>query len=146
MTLERAIPLTARLADLGVAALEAVWPRSTAAREVDRLARDGYATGALYDVDFSVSFDEEFAEQAIAAIRDAGFTIVERVGSARVFVIVRSRLPLRAFHLSRSVALLDRLVAPYYGYATLLAPAARVDGESPTANPVREGHLSSGAA
>ena len=122
----REIPLVARLADVGVAALEALWPRSMAAREIERLTRDGFEAGAVYEVDFSVSFDEECAEEAISAIRDAGFTIVERVGSPRVFLIVQAAMPLRAFHLSRTVAQLDRLVTPFFGYATLLAPGARV--------------------
>lgn len=122
----REIPLVARLVDVGAAALEALWPRSVAAREVERLTRDGFEAGATYEVDFSVSFDEESAEEAISAIRHAGFTIVERVGSPRVFLIVRAAMPLRAFHLSRTVARLDRLVTPFFGYATLLAPGARV--------------------
>ena len=132
----REIPFLVRLADAGVATLEALWPRSTAAREVDRLTRDGFEAGAVYEVDFSVSFDEESAEEAMTAIRDAGFTIVERVGSPRIFLIVRASMPLRAFHLSRTVALLDRLVTPFFGYATLLAPGVRVSS-------VREGKRTS---
>lgn len=133
----REIPLLIRLADAGVAALEALWPRSAAAREVERLTRDGFEPGALYEVDFSVSFDEESAEEAMSAVRDAGFAIVGRVGSPRVFLIVRASMPLRAFHLSRAVALLDRLVTPFFGYATLLAPGARLpaapDGKTASA-------------
>lgn len=35
-------------------------------------------------------------------------------------------MPLRALHLSRAVAHLHRLVTPFFGSATLLAPGARV--------------------
>ena len=55
--LDHAPALAADVVDAATAVLSAAWPRSLAAREVERLANDGYAVGEICDVDFSLAFD-----------------------------------------------------------------------------------------
>lgn len=123
---ERAVSLAADVADIGTAALSALWPRSMASREMERLAEQGYIIGAEYEVDFILSFDETTADEALAAVRNAGFVVTERTRSTFCYATARRRIPLRAYHLDRATSLLQRVVAPYYGYASPLGPVARV--------------------
>ncbi len=123
---ERAAALAADAADIGLAALSAAWPRSMASREVERLAEHGYIVGAEYEMDFSLSFDEMGAETALTALREAGFTVTERTRSTLCYATARRRMPLRAYDLERATNTLQRIVAPYFGYAAAIGPVARV--------------------
>ena len=123
---ERAKALVADVADIGLAAFSAAWPRSTASREVERLAEHGYVVGEAYDMDFTVSFDEEGADEALAAVREAGFTITEPTRSTLCYATARKRVTLRAYHIVRATSVLQRIVAPYLGYAAPIGPIARV--------------------
>lgn len=123
---ERAVAIVADVTDMGLAALSAAWPRSTASREVERLARHGYIIGATYEIDFSLSFDESGAEPTLDALRAAGFTVTERSRSTLCYATARRRLPLRAYEIERATSALQRIVAPYYGFAAPIGPVARV--------------------
>ena len=133
--------VVADVADRGVALFSAVWPRSMAKFEVERLAADGYAPGAECDVDFAIEFDDAAADAAIRAVRGAGFTLVDNAKVAKGRAGVRARVRLRAYDLSRAEARLGRALAPYGGSATVIGPSAppataapRADG--PAAHPV----------
>jgi hypothetical protein len=123
---ERAKALAANVADIGLAAYSAAWPRSTASREVERLAEHGYVVGETYDMDFTLSFDEEGADEALAAVRKAGFTITDPTRSTLCYATARKRVMLRAYHIVRATSVLQRIVAPYLGYAAPIGPIARV--------------------
>lgn len=123
---ERAVAIAAHAMDIGHAALAAVWPRSSASREVERLAQHGYIAGATYEIDFSLSFDEVGADSALDAVRAAGFTVTERSRSTLCYATARRRIPLRAFDLQRATATLQRIVDPFYGFAAAIGPVARV--------------------
>lgn len=123
---ERAVAIAVDAVDIGHAALAAAWPRSSAAREVERLAQHGYVAGATYEMDFSLSFDEAGADSALDAVRAAGFTVTERTRSTLCYATARRRIPLRAFDLQRATAVLQRIVDPFYGYAAAIGPVARV--------------------
>ena len=138
--------VVADVADKGAALFSAVWPRSMAKFEVERLLADGYEAGEPCDVDFSVEFDGEHAEAALRAVRGAGFTLVDNARVAKGRAGVRGRLRLRAYDLSRAVARLDRAVAPFGGAAHVIgpaaapvtpAPAADVPVTAPVVSPVR---------
>ena len=123
---ERAVAIAADALDIGHAALAAAWPRSAAAREIERLAEHGYMAGATYEMDFSLSFDEAGADAAFEAIRSAGFTVTERTRSTLCYATARRRIALRAFDLQRATATLQRIVDPYFGFAAAIGPVARV--------------------
>ena len=123
---ERAGTLVAEIADIGLAALSAAWPRSASSLEVERLSTHGYIVGATYDMDFSVTFDEAGAEAALASLRAEGFAITERTPSTLCYVTARRRMPLRAYDLQRATSALQRIVAPYYGFAAPIGPVGRV--------------------
>ena len=96
--------VVAEVADAGVALFSAVWPRSMAKFEVERLTADGYAAGQSYDVDFSVALEADQADAAFPAMREAGFAIGGALGdgsrkSAAGFVTVHRRVRLRAYDL-----------------------------------------------
>jgi hypothetical protein len=108
--------------EAGAALLQALWPRSDARREVERLTDEGYAAGTLCDVDFVVAFDTETAEHAIPAVCLAGFAVGDRTHSSRGVVTVRRRVRLRPYDLSRATARLSRAVTPYGGFAAIVGP------------------------
>jgi hypothetical protein len=122
----RVMTLAAQVADIGYAAVSAAWPRSAVSLEVERLAEHGYVVGAMYDMDFSLSFEEHGADATLAALRNAGFAVTERTPSTLCYVTARRRMPLRAFELQRATSTLQRIVAPYYGYAASVGPVGRV--------------------
>lgn len=131
--------VVADVADRGAALLSAVWPRSMAKWEVERLERDGYRVGELCDVDFSLAFDggaydRGVADVALPAVKRAGFSVGDRARAERGFVTVRRRVRLRAYDLSRAAARLNRLVAPYGGSAAVIGPTAP---PSPATAPVQ---------
>lgn len=122
--------VVADVADTGVALFAAVWPRSMAKFEISRLAADGYTAGQTYDVDFSVALENERADAALPAMREAGFTVGggARLGdgsrkAADGFVTVRRRVRLRAYDLSREQARLNRLASRFGGWAAVIGPS-----------------------
>ena len=116
--------------DVATAALSAAWPRSLAAREVERLAEDGYAIGEQCDVDFSLALHTpELADMALSAIALAGFTALDRHPDAHGFVIVRAPVRLRAYDLVRATSRLNRAVWRYGGFAEVIGPAASAAAE-----------------
>ena len=139
---ERAAALAADVADIGLAAFSAAWPRSTASLEVKRLAQHGYVVGATYEMDFTLSFDEAGADEALAAVRKAGFTISEPTRSMLCYATARKRVALRAYQIVRATSVLQRIVAPYYGYAAPIGPVARVyvPARAAEREKAREGH------
>jgi hypothetical protein len=123
--LNHAPALAADVVDLATAALSAAWPRSLAAREVDRLAHDGYAIGEICDVDFSLAFDTpELVDMALAAVYLEGFTVLDRTQAARGFATVRATVRLRAYDLVRAASRLNRAVWRYGGFGAVIGPAA----------------------
>ena len=123
---DSAMALAAKVADIGLAAFSAAWPRSTASLEVERLVQHGYVVGAPYEMDFSLSFDEAGADETLAAVREAGFTVIESTRSTLCYATARRQVPLRAYHIVRATSVLQRIVAPFYGYAAPIGPVARV--------------------
>lgn len=130
--LDRAPALAADVVDAATAAFSAAWPRSLAAREVERLAEDGYAIGTLCDVDFSLSFEtNDRVDLALAAAALEGFTVLDRSQVARGFVTLRAPVRLRAYDLVRTTARLNRAVWRYGGFGTVIGPAAPVTADGP---------------
>lgn len=111
----------ARAAELARATLLA-WPKSGASYELARLIAEGYEKGESCDVAFSVSCpDASQASDAAASARVAGFT-VDTSQVARGFVTVQTGLELRTFGLARTIARLERLMAPHEGYVAVIGP------------------------
>lgn len=122
--LDHAPALAADVVDAASAALAAAWPRSLAAREVDRLAHDGYAVGEPCEVDFSLAFDgTEFVDMALAAVHLQGFTVLDRTQALRGFATVRATMRLRAYDLVRATSRLNRTVWRYGGFGAVIGPA-----------------------
>jgi hypothetical protein len=112
------------LVDAATAVLSAAWPRSLAAREVHRLADDGYAIGEVCDVDFSVALDApELIEMALAAVYLQGFVVLDRTQADRGFATVRGTVRLRAYDLVLATSRLNRAVERYGGFGTVIGPA-----------------------
>lgn len=123
--LDHAPALAVDVIDVATAALSAAWPRSLAAREVERLAEDGYAIGEQCDVDFSLAVGTpDLADMALSAVALAGFTALDRHPDAHGFVIVRAPVRLRAYDLVRATSRLNRAVWRYGGFAEVIGPAA----------------------
>ena len=131
--LDRAPALAADVIDVATAALSAAWPRSLAAREVERLSEDGYAVGEVCDVDFSVALDTpELADMALSAVALAGFVALDRQPDAHGFVTVRAPVRLRAYDLVRAASRLNRAVWRYGGFGAVIGPAESVAHEGAT--------------
>jgi hypothetical protein len=131
--LDRAPALAADVVDAATAALSAAWPRSLAAREVERLAEDGYAIGELCDVDFSLAFDTpDQVDMALAAVHLEGFTVLDQSQLTRGFVTVRAPVRLRAYDLVRTTARLNRAVWRYGGFGAVIGPATPAPHDGPT--------------
>ena len=113
----------AETTDAVVALVAAAWPRSMTSREIERLTLDGYPTGDSCDVYFLLSFDAPDWERALDALQSAGFVVRDASVGLGAFVTVRTRVRLRAFELSLAGARLDRVVAPFGAFATLIGPA-----------------------
>lgn len=121
------------LVDAATAVLSAAWPRSLAAREVHRLADDGYAVGEVCDVDFSLSLDApEFIEMALAAVYLQGFVVLDRTQADRGFATVRGSVRLRAYDLVLATSRLNRAVERYGGFGTVIGPAMSPPPEATT--------------
>ena len=121
------------LADSTFAAVASLWPRSAAAIEARRLIADGYPRGKPADVYFLVSFDGAVPDDALSAIRVAGFAIREPAQGGD-FATIRTRIRLGAFELMMTGKRLDRIVESFGGFATLIG-AARPSSED-NARPV----------
>ena len=122
--LDHAPALAVDVIDVATAALSAAWPRSLAAREVERLAEDGYAIGEACDVDFALALDAaELADMALSAAALAGFTPLDRHPDAHGFVTMRAAVRLRAYDLVRATSRLNRAVWRYGGFAEVIGPA-----------------------
>jgi hypothetical protein len=131
--LDRAPALAADVVDAATAALSAAWPRSLAAREVERLADDGYPVGEICDVDFSLAFDApDLVDMALAAVHLQGFTVLDRTQAERGFVTVRAAVRLRAYDLVRATSRLNRAVWRYGGFGAAIGPAGPAAHEGAT--------------
>lgn len=131
--LDRAPALAADMIEVATAALSAAWPRSLAAREVGRLAEDGYEIGEVCDVDFSLAFDgPERIDMALAAVNLHGFTVLDRTQAQRGFATVRAAVRLRAYDLVRATSRLNRAVWRYGGFGAVIGPAESVAHEGAT--------------
>lgn len=130
--LERAAVVAAHVADAVVASASAAWPRSVASREVSRLVGEGFAPGGGCELAFSLSFaDVEAALTAVAAARQAGFSVGDLSEAMRGFVTMYAVMPLRAYHLSLALSRLDRVAARLDGYATVIGPVHTAAGHVP---------------
>jgi hypothetical protein len=110
------------------AAFAAAWPGSTAARDARRLSAEEYA-GRVGNVEFLVDLPPERAIAVANDLRDAGFDVVPS-SLPHGFIVVRARLPLRAYHLHRLTTRLSRIVRPYAGIAVVIACAVAQHGVS----------------
>jgi hypothetical protein len=130
--LDRAPALAADVVDAATAALTAAWPLSLAAREMERLAGDGYAIGQMCDVDFSLALDApELSDMALSAAMLAGFTLVDSDQASRGFVTVRAPVRLRAYDLLRATSRLNRAVSRYGGFGEVIGPASPAIVQTP---------------
>ena len=120
--------------DSVAAVLAALWPWSTSSVEARRLALEGYATGAVADIYYLVSFEEAIPDVALAAIRGAGFTVRDPAPKSG-FLTVRAQIRLGAFALTIAGARLGRVVEQFGGFATLIGAAHMTSDESPRAVP-----------
>src|ERR671914_47409 len=131
--LDHAPALAIDVIDVATAALSAAWPRSLAAREVERLAEDGYPIGVACDVDFALALDApELADMALSAVALAGFIPLDRHPDAHGFVTVRAPVRLRAYDLVRATSRLNRAVARYGGFAEVIGPERRAPSDDGT--------------
>lgn len=118
----------ALLADSVAATAAALWPWSAASIEVRRLADDGYPVGELADVYYLVSFDAPPPDDAVRAVRSAGFSIRDPAALSG-FLTVRATIRMGAYELMIAGSRLDRLVARYDGFATLIGAGRRESAE-----------------
>lgn len=130
-----------------VAAMAAAsWPRSIASREVERWVGDGYERGKPVVVEYLVSFDRPIPAGALAALVREGFVIGEASDPDDSFVTVRATMNLTAYSLEKSALALDRIVAPFEGYAAVIGPYRQPDITPALAPRVRESAHNFGAA
>lgn len=109
--------------DCITSAAAAAWPRSVMNGEVERLVGEGHEAGKSCDFAFVLAVDPEDADVTLRDVRAAGFTIEEDDRRDRGYATVRSTLPLRAFHLSWTLARLNRVARRHGGFAEMLGPA-----------------------
>ena len=119
----------ALLADSAAATFASLWPWSAASIEVRRLAADGYPAGETADVFYLVSFDAPPADDAVRAVRAAGFSIRDPAPLSG-FLTVRATIRMGAYELMIAGSRLDRLVARYDGFATLIGAGRRESAPS----------------
>lgn len=104
-------------------AAAAAWPRSVTNGEVERLVEDGLTAGQMCDFAFVLSVDPDDAESTLRDVRAAGFMVEDDAHRGQGYATVRSTLPLRAFHLSWTLARLNRLARRHGGFAEMLGPS-----------------------
>ncbi len=125
----------ALLSDSIFASAAALWPRSTASLEANRLVNDGYPAKEICDLYFLVSFDGGVPDGVLATMRAAGFAVREQSGSPGGFVTVRTRVRLGAYDLSMAAARLDRIARVFDGFSTVIGAARPTNEDAP--RPVR---------
>jgi hypothetical protein len=101
------------------AALAAAWPGSAAVRVARRLASDEHA-GRVCNAEILVDLPPERACAAASDLREAGFDVSDTGSLPDGFIVVRARLPLRAYHLHRLTTRLTRLIEPYAGIVVVV--------------------------
>lgn len=130
--------IISRVVDTASAAYATVWSRSTSAREVARLALDGYAAGAPCEIAWSLFLPDRAAvDRALVEARNHGFSLGERGDGPEGFATIRTTVPLTPFALSRAGARANRLARRHDGFAELIGPV------STPAAPAGEGRRSS---
>ena len=117
------------LADSVAATAASLWPWSGASIEARRIAADGYPAGKPADVYYLVSFDDAAPEDALAAIRAAGFAVREP-GPLSGFVTVKVRVHVGAYDLTIAGARLEHIAEEFGAFSTLIG-AARTTNEEP---------------
>ena len=118
-----AVNAAAMAVDCIASAAAAAWPRSVTNGEVERLVDEGHELGKTCDFAFVLAIDPDAAEAILRDVRAAGFTIDDDDRRGRGYATVRSTLPLRAFHLSWTLARLNRVAKRHGGFAEMLGPA-----------------------
>ena len=103
-------------------AAAAAWPRSVTNGEVERLVGEGHAAGKPCDFAFVLALEPDRADATLRDVRAAGFTIDEDGRRGQGYATVRSTVPLRAFHLSMTLARLNRAARRHGGFAEMLGP------------------------
>lgn len=109
------------LVDCAIGMLSSVWPRSMARREVSRLSRAGYTLGTRQDFQFSLSLEHGRAEAALRAVEAAGFR-QDRAVTTGPHYTVNVSMPLTAYRLHITTSKLQRLLAPFGGFAVAIGP------------------------
>ena len=117
------------LADSVAATAASLWPWSSAAVEARRIVADGYPAGEVADVYYLVSFDGAASDEALAAIRFAGFAVREPAAQSG-FVTVKARIHIGAYDLTIAGARLDHLADEFGAFATLIGAARTTNEES----------------
>jgi hypothetical protein len=125
--LQRAANVLAVVGERVVAVAAASWPRSLASREVERWVGDGYERGKPVVVEYLVSFDRIIPAGALGALTRQGFVIGEASSPKDPFVTVCATMKLTAFSLEKTALMLDRVVAPFDGYAAVIGPYRQPD-------------------
>jgi hypothetical protein len=114
-----------RVLDAAAAALAAVWPRSAAVREAERLVDEGYEPGEACDVAFSLSFSGALdTRAALAVARASGVTVADLSEVTRGFVTVQVPSRVRAYDLSLAARRMNRLADACGGFAAEIGPVA----------------------
>ena len=144
--LQRAANVLAVIGERVVAVAAGWWPRSLASREVERWVGDGYERGKPVVVEYLVSFDRLIPAGALGALAREGFVIGDASSPNDAFVTVRATMKLTAYWLERTALTLDRVVAPFDGYAAVIGPYRQPDIAPAAAPRVRESAHNFGAA
>jgi hypothetical protein len=122
----------ALVADTVQATFAAVWPRSAARHEIDRLREEGHLAGEACEMAFSLSFDDaQRATDASALVRRAGFAL-DLAEAKSGFLTARMQVRLTPWELARAVARLERVARSRGGFVAVVGPT-----HAPAAAPVR---------
>ena len=143
---ERAAMLLLAAGERLAAAAAASWPRSLASREVERWVGDGFERGAPVVVEYLLSFDGPVSAATLGALQRAGFALGESSNVEGGFMTVRATMKLNAYALEWNALRLDRVVAPFEGYAAVIGPYRRPDIEPSVPTRAPSGAHNFGAA
>ena len=113
-------PWARRALDVISAACAAAWPGSGAVRDARRLGADEFA-GRLCNVEFLIDLPPDRALLVGNDLRDAGFDVSLPGSLPDGFLVVRTQLPLHAYHLHRLTTRLTRFVKRYATAAIVVA-------------------------